>query len=94
MCGCRPCSAKNRSIASRDSSTPSTWYPFAANQAMSSDLPASGTNTFAPAGTPSDGQCLSSSGVGADWWKPIWLSCQRWCQKSGFIDPYPMWERL
>ena len=29
---------------------------------------------------PSDGQCLSSSGVGLSWWKPIWLSCQRWCQ--------------
>src|SRR3546814_9747957 len=50
---------------------------------MASDLPQSGTNTRLPVASPSDGQCFSSSGSTPSRWKPILLSRQRCCQKSG-----------
>ena len=64
------------------SSTPNTRCPCSASHGMSTDLPASGTNTVEPSGAPTRSQHSTSNGDGESWWNPIRPSRQRDSQFS------------
>ena len=57
-------SSKKARTAFSLSSTPSTGCPRSCSQSMSSDFPASGTNTGVPGARSSAGQCSTSRRLG------------------------------